>query len=887
MPDLDRTFRLLTGHVRMLSWQRRLYRGWFRRGRLPEEIDVPTGLGKTSVMALWLMALAEQLRTGREERLPLRYVHVVDDRAMVDQASIEAERIARNLRFRSGLAWMRQALGGGGEGLAVSTLHGRSTGGSRWLADPASPAIIVGTAEETAARLLFAGSGLSPRMRAVQASLLAVDALLVMDEVRFMPHFARLAGWLAEGGADPWPQAEAIRPPRTLPMSAVGGRGGRVFALEESDRLDGIVAKRLEVCRRLRVERTGAGDGAGEVLASRLADAAWRLAHGVRAEAPSPRTVVFCDDEGLAERVHAALAERVAEATAGRPEVTVRLLAGRRRVFEHNAVADDLRRFGFLPGAAGGADVPVILVAASTIAESMDLEADRIVCDVVPLERMILRFGRLGRRAERTDGRVVVVADEMRIARHPGAERLRKVVGILECLGDDASSAALLRLRDRAPELFAAGLSPEPEEVPSGFRLPEPGRVSSASPDCECPADVAGTGGGSRSELLWRVHLPWRPGAPVPEGGDVAGYLAAAAPHPLEGLEGKAPDIAALLIRRAAALLKGPERRAAPVSRDRRDGPGVILLSPCGEFEDALDMRRLAGMTVAELEERIGGRKVLCPACLGGLDAHGRPDPSSDAEVPAVDGGWPEEWRACAGFRVRRVSGEGLCRLERGWNRLFVMDMGGEKGETGDFLVVDVMRGRRVSSAGGDIPGRDGEGERLALVAAEVAHMAADLGLPDGPARALELAGAWLDLGRAHDLWRRAFDALPGGASRSAGRSGRGRAGGRDGWESLFDMMEQIMPTDLDAEIRDLVHHLVGTHADAVPLASPEGGEEREEAEGGGVDARRARLQRRYGRWGLAWLETLLWVAECRAASEDRPPCWRDGCADGIAGGRA
>lgn len=51
------------------------------QGDLPQTVDIPTELGKTAVMALWLVALAEGAN------LPRRLVYVVDRRAVVDQAS--------------------------------------------------------------------------------------------------------------------------------------------------------------------------------------------------------------------------------------------------------------------------------------------------------------------------------------------------------------------------------------------------------------------------------------------------------------------------------------------------------------------------------------------------------------------------------------------------------------------------------------------------------------------------------------------------------------------------------------------------------------------------------------------------------------------------------
>jgi len=90
--DLKKSFSALTGHDRPLPWQRELLEQWLLHGRLPRAVDVPTGLGKTSVMALWLLALAAQMKNGAPE-LPRRLVYVVDRRAVVDQATAEAERL--------------------------------------------------------------------------------------------------------------------------------------------------------------------------------------------------------------------------------------------------------------------------------------------------------------------------------------------------------------------------------------------------------------------------------------------------------------------------------------------------------------------------------------------------------------------------------------------------------------------------------------------------------------------------------------------------------------------------------------------------------------------------------------------------------------------------
>ena len=67
-----------------LAWQRRLF-GCLAAGNLPAALDLPTGLGKTAVMAIWLIARAHGAR------LPRRLIYVVDRRAVVDQATTEAQ----------------------------------------------------------------------------------------------------------------------------------------------------------------------------------------------------------------------------------------------------------------------------------------------------------------------------------------------------------------------------------------------------------------------------------------------------------------------------------------------------------------------------------------------------------------------------------------------------------------------------------------------------------------------------------------------------------------------------------------------------------------------------------------------------------------------------
>jgi superfamily II DNA or RNA helicase len=73
-------------------WQERLFQD-FCRSNLPSALDLPTGLGKTSVMTIWLLARSLADETNRN-RIPRRLLYVVDRRAVVDQATVGRQHLS-------------------------------------------------------------------------------------------------------------------------------------------------------------------------------------------------------------------------------------------------------------------------------------------------------------------------------------------------------------------------------------------------------------------------------------------------------------------------------------------------------------------------------------------------------------------------------------------------------------------------------------------------------------------------------------------------------------------------------------------------------------------------------------------------------------------------
>lgn len=357
-------------------WQLELL-GRFLTGKDVPALDVPTGLGKTATMAIWLVARA----LGAS--LPRRLVYVVDRRAVVDQATEVAESLRAWVTNEPAVA---DALGLGDRPLPISTLRGQHVDNHAWLEDPSSPAIIVGTIDMVGSRLLFSGYGVSSKMRPYHAGLLGADTLVVLDEAHLAPAFEDLLRQVERGVDSFGPKESSLRglvPPfKLLSLSATGRQtDATTLTLSDDDRSNPIVAKRLTAKKMLTIvelasvtEATDANESAasgnngieGEEskktkspkLAAVLAKQAWELT--TQGSAPV-RCLVFCNSRKDATAVAAEMRTLAKSAIA--PEATIELFVGGRRVKERTQARDALARLGFLAGKAVSLERSAFLIA--------------------------------------------------------------------------------------------------------------------------------------------------------------------------------------------------------------------------------------------------------------------------------------------------------------------------------------------------------------------------------------------------------------------------------------------------------------------------------------------------------------------------------------------
>jgi len=240
-------------------WQSALYEH-LSTADLPAVADIPTGLGKTSIVAIWLIAVAQH-----PDRVPRRLVYVVNRRTVVDQTTTEVVKLRGQLAAHPGLASIVDSLRSLGAiplpdspPLAVSTLCGQFADNREWSADPARPAVIIGTVDMVGSGLLFSRYTVGFKVRPHHAAFLAQDALIVHDEAHLEPAFQKLLETLVAEQA----RASDPRKLRAIALTATSRgeneSGNPPFGLTEADkqsRIEDGVERNL-VLRRIQPPET-------------------------------------------------------------------------------------------------------------------------------------------------------------------------------------------------------------------------------------------------------------------------------------------------------------------------------------------------------------------------------------------------------------------------------------------------------------------------------------------------------------------------------------------------------------------------------------------------------------------------------------------------------
>ena len=909
--DFDDAFNALTGHS-PFPWQRRLFDDWLGIGKLPSAIDIPTGLGKTNVMAVWLLARS----AGAD--LPRRLVYVVDRRAVVDQATELAERLRVNLECRKDLETVRRGLGLSGRGLRISTLRGRHADNREWMEDPGAPAIVVGTVDMVGSRLLFEGYGVSRKMRPYAAGLMGCDTLVMLDEAHLVPPFEALLKAVEAGAEKFGPQAEEARkivPPfRLLSLSATGrsdAANGDVFGLCRDDRDHTVVEQLLSARKRLTVHDLGTRQ-----LTDELADRAFQLGAG---EEPA-RVLVYCDRRDDAVKVKGNIDRRLRKE---RLDGFSELLVGGRRVREREDLFDWLNGNGFLGGSGHPAEQPVFLVATSAGEVGVDLDADHMVCDLVAWERMVQRLGRVNRRGSRVS-RVMVVDRGMPDGKKEGeeaADRYKAVRALLETLPPvegnhrQAGPGAIVEL-GKNPDLHArieAASTPAPLYPALTRPLLEAWAMTSLAEHTGRPEVGPWLRGWvedqPQTEVFWRRYLPLHCEGAGPDArvrafrdNEIEEFFEAARPQASELLETETSRVVEWLRKRAGKVLR--ELAGAPLNESRdtaanddlvesesnaapfmlnRATPVAFVLGGDGRPHGALHLAELAatGRAARELERKLQGRRLAADARFGGLK-EGVLDANCEERATTAEDNWGEGWEKAGEtgpppVRVGLYDDDGRTGERDLWREAAAFPYRvNSEGETQTWLVAEKWSG---AEAGEDARAVASKSQRLEehreWVAEEAGRIADALGLSREDRAMLVAAARCHDDGKAAARWQRAFSAPSDGElyAKTAGPLNPHVLNGyRHEFQSVLDAERRgLEGVSRDGGSFDLALHLIAAHhggarpgigvdgCDALPPTEAE-------SKAYEIAMRFARLQSQWGPWGLAWWECLLRAADQRAS---------------------
>lgn len=888
LASFDEAFRSLTGFSPM-RWQRRLFTR-FVENDIPSACAIPTGLGKTSVLPLWLLALLQQAETD-SILLPRRLIYIVNRRTVVDQATDTVERMRRRLVQPESPDWQEHAgtlqrlvgtLRGlcatGGVPLAVSTLRGEFADNEEWKADPARPAMVIGTIDMIGSKLLFSGYGDGRYNRSHHAGLVGQDALIVHDEAHLTPAFSDLLHRVTQeqeretarnGGSN------AIRPVRVIELSATS-RGNEADAFPfpaEEDGKDEVVQRRLKAGKRLHLH-TAPDDG----VIAKLVELA--QAH----ESARVKVLIYVRFPDHARRIASDLGKALGTGSAARIALLTGTIRGHERdwLIRENLVYRALLNHECRP------ERTVYLVSTSAGEVGIDLDADHLVCDVTTLDSLIQRVGRVNRRGG--DGgcaRVDVAVNVPSKDSPSGIERATEAtINLLRGWSEtsqDGLDVAPGKLRDllagEAPEAIEAAFSPRPDAPPLTDILLDAWSLTSIQAMPGRP-EVAPFLHGITQELphtflVWRHEIDRLVAAEADEV-TLRGWFRACRIEARERLRDRTDRVKKAL----GTLLKRHRKKDATADFS------VVVLDERGEARWS-SLSEIAGK-----DFNLSYRTVVLPLPAGGLDRSGAFDPAAVESVDKVDldvaeAGRPDErrerwlhWKSANGERFEQlITGELFEALpaalrEKARISLAQPEEGDSDVEGLDLVLIvspmrSAMENPETASAHQTLE------EHTEAIATQMVSIAKALQLPDDMQTALVTAARWHDRGKDRPVWQR-YARNPDGATplAKARRYLHPRALG--GYRHEFgSYLEAIADGELDlcAE-RDVVLHLITAHHGwARPHFEPRSYDSTRtssENDQAACDVMRrfGRLQERFGRWGLAWLESLLRCADIAASRQ-------------------
>jgi len=884
----ERAFLALTGKA-PFPWQQELFNRLVAgEDNWPRTCDIPTGLGKTAVIAIWLIALAYSVKERVASlRIPRRLVYVVNRRTVVDQSTGEAESLRQRLNIegelsdedRAVLQELQQLLRtlcsrDDTEVLAISTLRGQFADNREWSADPARPAIIVGTVDMIGSRLLFSGYGVGFKAKPLHAGFLGQDVLLIHDEAHLEPAFQKLLVTIQkeqqrcnEFSAFHVMALTATSRQEDEPPQASAGQEASIGLTDQEKNPPAVIPdpptepihhlwRRITASKAIRLVRV---EDEKRQLVPKIAELALKFKDSQQA------ILVFARTVEAVETIAQELAKK---------GLAVQRLTGTMRGLERDRLPSDPVFARFLPRANRPegilpTDGTAYLVCTSAGEVGVNISADHLVCDLTTFESMAQRFGRVNRFGARHDTEIHVVYSE-EFEKNVYEDRRRKTLELLQQLKGNGSPISLGKLDSKAR---SAAFVPEPTILPATDILFDAWALTTIRDQMPGRPPVSPYLHGLAEWELPETQVAWREEVGIVTGALLDRY----APEDL--LDDYPLKPHELLRDRSNRVLK----HLAVMAEYRADTP-AWLIDDNGHIE-LLTLRELADDVN---KTRINYRTILLPPEAGGL-RDGLLDGSSEFASDVADE-WFADKEKTARRRIRLWDDE---PVPSGMRPIRVIDARADADDLQEEAQTPTRRywqWYELARAG------ETDGSRAAIkpvrwqdhtdqVVANAEAIANRLELPQEVKQALRLAARFHDLGKRREVWQRSIG-NPNPTDWHA-KSGRDPITGR-AWKprgicpdyrhefgSLLDSQGVHDLRELSDQSRCLVLHLIAAshgrgrpHFPTKEVFDPESTMQDLTAVATEVARRFARLQHEYGRWGLAYLESLLRAADWAASTE-------------------
>lgn len=858
-----RRFEALTGNA-PFPWQECLFLWFLSDTILPADVSLPTGTGKTSIMAIWLLALAEKSSAdSRQNPIPRRLVWVVNRRVVVDQATNEVEQIRRRVNDPAivelepiRLALRKLSGETSGEILGISTLRGQFEDNAEWRGNPSRPAVIVGTVDMIGSRLLFSGYGVGFKTKPLHAGFLGQDVLLVHDEAHLEPAFQELLIAIREEQK----RCGEFGKFHVMALSATSRAKNGAFGLTEAEKdvpnemPDPSQTPLHVIWRRQGAKKQISLHLVKEKLADDIAAEALKFANQACAVLVFARTV---------EDV-----EKIAGKLKGKKQ-QVQQLTGTLRGWERDQLVNNDSIFSRFLRQAQPAAGTVYLVCTSAGEVGVNISADHLICDLSPFDSMVQRFGRVNRFGDRDDTQIHIY--------HPAEadfkrddeldERRRKTFALLQKLDGHGSPKAIGELMN--DEDCQAAFTPGPTILPATDILFDAWALTSIKGKLPGRPPVERYLHGVSEYETPETRVAWRE-----EVGVITGDLLKQNP-PEDLLEDYPLKPHELLRDRSDRVHK----RLSKLAERHRHEP-VWLLADDGNVE-VLTLEKLASGKTDRIEECT----ILLPPAAGGLRGgllDGDSDSAGDEDVADK---WTATDRPQPRIRVRDGSPQPVDKIKE-MRLIRTIDTDPRDEEESEE---DEVAGRRYwhwyelpKAADNGGSERDKRAVKWQVhtddVIGDATRIVEHLPLSEELRKAVVLAAKFHDLGKKRPL----FQTIIGNPQCATLLAKSGKKNQpynpnkhfRHEFASMLDAQKELESPTLCEDMKELVLHLVAAHHGygrphfpAEKAYDPQATDEVNSIVAAQVPQRFARLQRKFGHWGLAYLESLLRAADYAASA--------------------